>query len=419
MKIVLIYSTLLTFYLDQILGGVGISNFMKGLSLKNLNIYVLFFVWVISIMKRDRKNIFIPNNINRYIFFMGFIVSMSIFVKILHSEIYNVSVKSEIIQFKGWLDPVLLFLILYNIADNRDTCNGVLFGMSLLYLALILTQLTAVYGFSGYKEEKILRQGRVGGYGAAGEYAISLVLFLPFYLSQLILTKKKYVLKIYYIILVALTFVGLVNAGSRNGAITLLICMTVYSILLKRNRILGVMPITLLAIGIILTGIFSFYVSPTSVKMVVSERFDPYSAKDLNKYSSGRFELWKDGLKLFIDSPIFGHGQNSYRKLKELRNYKTTNAAHNEYLKHLVEYGIIGFIAYCLIYYKIFMNINKSIKNSKTLSGRLLYISYIAGFMGYIVGVFATNAGPSLYLFWIYTAIVYKYDYLTKERKNI
>ena len=418
MKIIFIYTLLITFYIDQVLGAADISHIMKGLSLKNLNIYLLFIVWVISIMKGDRKSIFIPNNTYKYIFIMGLIVLMSIFVKILHSEV-KINIKDEIIQFKGWFDPVFIFLILYNIVDNRDRCNRVLFGLSLLYLALILTQLSATYGFSEYRAKAIIEHGRAGGFGAPGEYAISLVLFLPFFLSQVILTNKNRLFKIYCIFLVVLNFVGLVNAGSRNGAVSLLICITVYAILLVRNKILGSIHIALMIIGVMIAGICAFYMSPSNVKMVVSERFDPNFAKDFNKYSSGRTENWKDGLKLFFDSPIFGHGQNSYRQLKEVRKYINTKAAHNEYLKHLVEYGIIGFIAYCLIYYKIFMNINKSIKNSKTLSGRLLYISYIAGFIGYTVGLFATNGGPSLYLFWIYTAIVYKYAYLNKEIKKI
>ena len=418
MKIFFIYTLLITFYIDQVLGAAGISHIMRGLSLKNFNIYLLFIVWLISIMKRDRKSIFIPNSTNKYIFIMCIIVLMSIFVKILHSEI-KINIKYEFILFKGWFDPVFIFLILYNIVANRDTCNRVLFGLSLLNFALILTQLSATYGYSEYRAETIIQNSRAGGFGAPGEFAISLVLFLPFFLSQVILANKNRLLKIYFIFLVVLNFVGLVNAGSRNGAVSLFICITVYAVLLIRNRILGFIPITLMFIGVIIAGICAFYVSPSNVKIVVSERFDPNSAKDLNKYTSGRTENWKDGLKLFFDSPIFGHGQNSYRQLKEVRKYINTKAAHNEYLKHLVEYGIIGFIFYCLIYLSILINIKESIKHSISLRERLLYISYIAGFMGYTVGLFATNGGPSLYLFWIYTAIVYKYGYFNKERKEI
>jgi len=48
-----------------------------------------------------------------------------------------------------------------------------------------------------------------------------------------------------------------------------------------------------------------------------------------------------------------------------------------------------------------------------------LYISYIAGFCGFVVGMFATNAGPSLVIFWIYTAVIYKYAQLDMDKKVI
>ena len=36
-----------------------------------------------------------------------------------------------------------------------------------------------------------------------------------------------------------------------------------------------------------------------------------------------------------------------------------------------------------------------------------------------MVGMFATNTGPSLVIFWIYTAVIYKYAQLDMDKKEI
>jgi len=95
MKIILIYFLLFTFYIDQVRGAVGFSHMLKGLSLFNLNLYLLLIVWLLAIVQR--RKIFMPNNINKLLILMGLVVLMSIFVKILRGEIPDISIMNEII----------------------------------------------------------------------------------------------------------------------------------------------------------------------------------------------------------------------------------------------------------------------------------------------------------------------------------
>ena len=416
MKIIFIYLLLFTFYIDQVMGPVGFSQ-MKGLSLFNLNLYLLLIVWLLAIVQR--RKIFMPNNINKFLILMGLVVLMSIFVKILRYEIPNISIMNEIILFKGWLNPVLLFFILFNIIDDEETCNQILLGLCFLFLALIVTQLFATFGITGYKAASIARRGRVGAFGAAGEYAITLVLFFPFVLSGSLLMKRSSLFKIGCITLVFLTLVGLVNAGSRNGAVAFLCSMLVYLLILKRKKIMGLLPIIFLIIMMIVVGATAFVVSPSKVKSKISERFNPSTSEDLDDYTSGRIGLWTNGWKLFVDSPLIGHGRNSFMILSQLRGYPEYGAPHNEYLKHLAEHGLIGFIVFFLIFFKIFQNIWQSLETTTNPWGKQLYISYIAGLCGYMVGMFATNTVPSLVIFWIYTAVIYKYAQLDMDKKEI
>lgn len=415
MKIILIYLTLLTFYINEVLGAVGFG--IKGISLFNMVIYLFLLFWAVSVVIQKRK-VFQANNLNKYIVLMGFIVLMSIFVKIYHGEIPNISIKNEIISFKQWLNPLILFFILFNIIDDKETCDRTLLGLCFLFAALILTQLSATFGITGYKAATIEKYGRAGGFGAPGEYAITLALFIPFVLSGTFFIKRNGFFKIFSIVLVFLFLVGLINAGSRNGAVSFFFGLIVYLLILKRNRIIGMIPIFLLINALILSGAAAFLISPSSVKMAVIEKFDPSSSEDLNKFTSGRIGLWENGWRLFVDSPILGHGRDTFEVLSILRGYRFYSSAHNEYFRNLAEHGLVGFVVFILIFFKIFQNVRQSLEETTNSWKSQLYISYIAGLCGFMVGISATNTGPSLVIFWIYTAVIYKYAQLDMNKKE-
>ena len=125
MKIVSIYIVLITYFVNEIFGQVGLS--MKGLSLFNLTLYLLFTVWVYELIK-ERK-MFQPNNLNKYLILMIYYVLISIVIKFLRDEIPHLSVVGEILAFKRFLNPILLFFLLFNIIEDKRACNHALFGL--------------------------------------------------------------------------------------------------------------------------------------------------------------------------------------------------------------------------------------------------------------------------------------------------
>jgi O-antigen ligase len=414
MKILLIYFLFLTFYIDQVLGPMGFSYIMRGFSLYNLNIYILLFVWVAEIIKN--RKFFLPNNLNFYIVLMGFVVLVSIFVKVIRGEIPNLSLMNELLDFKGWLTPLLLFFIFFNIVDDEKTCDQILLSLSFLFIALIIAQLSATYGITSYKADIMAKHGRAGGFGAAGEYAITLALFFPLVISESFLMKRKVLIKIFYVLLGFLMLVGFINSGSRNGVVSMFCGVLAYLLILNRKKMMGAYTTFSLIFVLIMLCATAFFISPTDIKYRVSERFNPSKYENISSYTSGRIELWKNGWRLFVDSPLIGHGQNSFRELTYLRGYRATGAPHNEYIKYLTEQGIIGLVFFLLLFYKILKKIWRAIEKTKSNRQMQLYISYIAGLFAFSLGIFATNAGSSMFIFWIYTATIYKYAQLDMEK---
>ena len=415
MRIIPIYLVFITFIIDQALGKVGFS--VKGLSLFNLTIYLLMFVWALDVIIKKQK-IFQTNNVNKNLILMILIVVLSIPIKMYHGEIPGISIKSEIIDFKQWINPILLFFIFFNIINDKKTCNRALFSLCLVFVVAILLQLSATFGITHYAAQSIDEHGRAGGFAAAGVFAVSLVLLLPFALSGSFLMKKGSLFKVGCIVLLFLTLMGLVNAGSRNGALSFLVGMLVYLLILKREKIMGMLPIVFLIIMVVFVGAMAFVVSPPSVKKVVIERFNPSTSEDLEHYSSGRLLLWANGLKLFMERPVLGHGQDSFEMLSVLRGFFYVSAPHNDYLRCLVEFGIVGLAVFLLIFFKIFQNVWQSFNATTSPWEKLLYLSYISGFFGYLTGMFFTNMGAARYIFWIYTAIIYKYVQLDMNLKR-
>jgi len=120
MRIILIYFLLFAFWAELALG-VKLTH-IKGFSLFNLSIYLLLFAWGYTILTKRR--LYESNNINKYIIFLSLVVLCSILVKYSLGEIYYISIKEEVITFKKWVTPLIIFFLLYTIIDDEKTIKG-------------------------------------------------------------------------------------------------------------------------------------------------------------------------------------------------------------------------------------------------------------------------------------------------------
>jgi O-antigen ligase len=64
----------------------------------------------------------------------------------------------------------------------------------------------------------------------------------------------------------------------------------------------------------------------------------------------GRGKLWRAGLAVFPEHPVFGHGTGSYKSAITPRLGPAAQVAHNSYLSVLVEQGIVGFLLYMAMF---------------------------------------------------------------------
>jgi O-antigen ligase len=156
----------------------------------------------------------------------------------------------------------------------------------------------------------------------------------------------------------------------------------------------------------------SYLILPSNTQNRINERVTLKSTKPFNpwaiernwiwKVTSGRIQIWENSFDLILEKPLLGHGIDNAA-------INLTRGTHNEYLAWLVNFGVFGFFLYSIIYIKIFNHIKYHFNNSNNLQSKVIYLGYLSGFLGYIIAMFGSNFFEPRYIFWIYTALIYKY----------
>lgn len=353
---------------------------------------------------------------------MILVVICSIPIKIWFGELRHISLFKEIMTFKNWVTPIILFFIIFNFVETEKDCNQVIIGLLILLVMTLLTMILVSFDVMQFGKLKVMEgeysAGRSSGFGNPVEYASYLVLFLPLILSFLLFQKKLFK-RAAIAVLLLMVFLGLIIAGSRGGILSFLISLMVYFTVLIREKMIRRTSIIFVGMALILFSLVSFSLAPSQVKRTLEKKIDPNFGDDLNVYTSGRTLIWRFGFDLFIESPIYGHGQNSFVSLMEQR-FGIRAASHNQYLEQMVEYGIIGLAIYIMILIKIYQLVWHQIKISTEFRIKVLYVSYFAGFCGYAFSLLGVNAINTRFLFWIYAAIIYRYaEIVNKKDKKI
>jgi O-antigen ligase len=85
---------------------------------------------------------------------------------------------------------------------------------------------------------------------------------------------------------------------------------------------------------------------------------DTKSANPLDKATSGRFELLRGGVDMFLDRPLGGYGSGSfaqeYRRRENASSLRAASASHTIPVTIAAEQGVIGLVAYAAVLFLAF-----------------------------------------------------------------
>ena len=173
------------------------------------------------------------------------------------------------------------------------------------------------------------------GYATSGGYHLIAGLILCFYLSA-----KK--LPVWFRNLdIAVSLAMILLADARNAYLEAAIILLFLLYRLMRRKI-QVKQARWILVGIAAAGIVFYVVRHASM-------FDPSngtSAEFLNRFTSGRVDLWKGAVIGFLQYPLFGQGWLNGDAITAVDS--TLANAHNAFMNVLLWTGIAGIIPFCI-----------------------------------------------------------------------
>ena len=353
-----------------------------GIETKLLDISVFLFsiCWFIYgvISKKINKTIYFPA---LGFIFMGF---LSLAVNIWEFRSDQI-LKSSVYLFR-WISYVGVFAFI--LSQNKD------FKSLVKKILLIIGTLIVGLGFIQFIFYQSLRNLFYLGWDEhlyrmfsvfldpnfAGAF---FVLFFLFLIDRVLKNIKKKNWLIFYSVMSVATLITVLLTYSRSAFTMLVIGACSYLILIKRKK----MVIFLVSGFILLT-----FLLPKAYKTEGTNFFRTFS-------SEARIVSYKQSMEIIKDNPIFGVGFNAYRFAKERhefsfpRDYKSHSdaSADNSFLFILATTGVLGFISYIYMWYRIGLNNKKS---------ALILSSILALFVNslFINSLFYT---PILFWLWI------------------
>jgi O-antigen ligase len=356
-----------------------------------------------------KRQLFEPNNLNKPVIIMIWVALISVLIKIQIGEIPTLSLWEEIQDVKNWSNPFFVFFAVFNTIDDEKECKNAIMGLIFFVILTVVPTLIEAFKIIDFEVIREIQPGRSAGFAEANNYATFLMLFFPILFSNF-LFQKNLTNKIIFLISFMLVIMGLILTGSRGGTLSFIVSILAYLCYIKSLKTIKITSIMRLVVVLLIIFTLAFLVAPAHLKELSTKRFNPRNYKDIEEFSNSRIPGLRNTLVLFLESPIWGHGHNTYLSLVKKRQFEIQLASHNEYLVYLTHYGVIGLTIFILILIKIFKHMRYNVKTTPDHWKKVIYISYLAGFLGWAFNMLFGNVFSIRIIFWFYTAIIYKYS---------
>lgn len=257
----------------------------------------------------------------------------------------------------------------------------------------------------------------------AGHYDLAtfLVLLLPIFVS-LFFVVKKITAKVLLFVVIFSGLWLLANAVSRISVVSYLLGVSLALVLIKKIKAI---PIVLL-ISLVVFGfssdllaryvrIIEVYGQETEVtkKRAATPTPTPQPVFE-DRSTSIRLNVeWPRAIRAFTKNPLLGTGYSSI-----------TLATDNDFLRLLGEVGLLGFLAFWLLFGRIFQTFSKILPVTKYFKG--VSLAFVGGLIGALPGVFLNaffidvfEASKFATIFWLLMGIAVAMARKERNEKNI
>lgn len=142
----------------------------------------------------------------------------------------------------------------------------------------------------------------------------------------------------------------------------------------------------------------------------VYERIEPLFNSQQYKYTSfaWRTKLWTESIPFFYDNPVFGTGIGTYEFISRQISGKYM-AAHNDYVRLLIETGLVGALSFTAILGSLLVLSLKAWRRAATEFQKSLSAGFISLLIAYLILSLTDNLfnnGAFQWYFWTFAAMV-------------
>ena len=257
---------------------------------------------------------------------------MIFFIIYIFSSIKLNSISIQSKRVMAYVVFSLMYFVSLNILDSREKImkmlRVILFSSFAGSLIIIYT-----FYFSRFRGSDLRGFGNFGNPNAAGQYLISVIPFLFYF----VINKKN---PIYKIMFFFISF-SLMLTLSRASIFSLMISFVFMVTIFKKNYWYFLFAVICSA-GVI------FY------PPVWERLLNIINLKDNSLLA--RITLWGDALSQFADSPLFGIGVGKFMGSALPYDSKTFNIAFNMFITILTENGVTGLLLYLWIWAGVFFS---------------------------------------------------------------
>jgi len=313
------YSTLVNLVFPKVLGDI---------SLAWLLFYLVSLVFIFRCLARQEFKL------GTAYFAVLFVYCLIVSTSIYWTPYYSYDLFTLKRLFARLVVPVVVAIMAFNILDtpeSRRHFTGHLIVAGCLFSMLAIYQ--QAFGGASLEDD---RMRAAATFDNPNGLAVYLVLIIP---TLLYCLKDKLFANKFLIPCLAILILGILCTGSRKGVITAGLSFFLFFWIFKKYNYLLVSSILFLLVC-------TLFIATTNL----SSRF----TSDRMEYElSARFTVVPLGLRMFADHPLFGLGYDGFSD--NLQRYvpraEKGRKPHNEYIDHLVSYGLVGIVPFLAIFF--------------------------------------------------------------------
>lgn len=335
-----------------------------------------------------KKKTIIEINEESKIFFMYILALLfsTVINTIRYNQYYSINTIIGVLYF------IVIFLwYLFN-TNKKYTGREIKYIInSYIFMSLICSILVITRYFDG-------QQGKIAMINLVNveideNYVSALVAMASLYLLNNIINSKKNMAllhKILKLIILAINILAIALSGSRASFLGVIICMII-SYFVSFGKDLNFNKV--LKLGLIFLVIV--FAGTKLINYIPSWTFNRFfNSNYVDNSNSKRMDMWKNGVKGVINSPLIGYSIRIFDQLPQyeyIHGFKIPERvpAHQTYIDLILYSGIIGFIPFLYFLFKIFRRIFKS--KNKLYIPMVLLLLMISNIIGAEKSVFFWN----------------------------